>query len=815
MHECELVVFKSGTWRYLIETDALQPSGVFQIPPRLCVHGEPLPLESIRMLSVVSKWVGPLANWDGFMDAFVAAGYNMVHFTPLQQRGMSNSPYSIFDHLELSADVCDAPSSLAAFVQAMQQKGLLGMIDMVWNHISCDSPHLTAHPEIGYNLENSPHLKVAYDLDEGILRFSREIGQYTAQAELHTEQDLQDLMEVFKHDFVPSLALWEYFVIDVGWHVAELERRVKGLVRGSGPAQQPRPSRPKMRLGEIADAVRDDGTFGRHASHVDMGRVCELYAAHIEGVLYAPSENERSLRLSNLLTTFRATLDAINYEKYRLYDEKLVVIIGNLVSRIRYERLDPNGPKMGAIGEGSPLVSTYFTRVTDRDGSQVALANNGWIWNTDPLVNFAEASSQAYFLREVVIWGDCVKLRYGQGPAENPWLWQYMTQYTQQMAATFQAFRIDNCHSTPIHVAEHLLNKGREVNAELYVCAELFTDSAERDMQFIASLGLNSLIREAMVSWGVDDLGQSMAKYGGQPLGSVVRAPEYMQAGAAAGFAAYSAPHAVYADCTHDNETPAQRRTPLDALPNAALVSMSVCGTGSVLGYDELMPSHINIVEDQRTFRLEDVQAAPLSAVKSLLHGLHHKMAAEGYTEIYVNASGSILSVIRENPRTRESYFLLSYHAFTADAEPKDSLLEFEGYDVECVLSAQLVLTGKQPEPSETHFKGMPGRVELAQMRLIDGMGWIEHSTVDHNTSSTRLHIRHFMPGSIIVLHRTPDEQQQMLMAELSRDKLAAGLAAAAKELSLVDLNMALYRCSREEHDSSRNAPCRHASNCV
>jgi glycogen debranching enzyme len=46
----------------------------------------------------------------------------------------------------------------------------------------------------------------------------------------------------------------------------------------------------------------------------------------------------------------------------------------------------------------------------------LALVNNGWIWNADPLKDFAGKDSHAYLRREVIIWGDCVKLRYGKGP---------------------------------------------------------------------------------------------------------------------------------------------------------------------------------------------------------------------------------------------------------------------------------------------------------------------------------------------------------------------------------------------------------------
>ena len=166
------------------------------------------------------------------------------------------------------------------------------------------------------------------------------------------------------------------------------------------------------------------------------------------------------------------------------------------------------------------MVEPYFTRLSKEDPMKNSVANNGWIWDADPLQNFALLPSKAYLRRQVIVWGDCVKLRYGSGPEDNPWLWSHMTSYVTSLAQSFEGFRIDNCHSTPLHVGVALLDAARVVNPDLYICAELFTGNEQMDLVFVSRLGINSLVREAGNAWDIKEFSRILYRNGlGKPIG--------------------------------------------------------------------------------------------------------------------------------------------------------------------------------------------------------------------------------------------------------------------------------------------------------
>lgn len=767
----------------------------------------------------------------------------MVHFAPLMERGDSNSPYSICDQVKFDP-VCfpNGEKDVTSLVDKMEKEhGLLGLTDVVWNHTANNSRWLEEHPEAGYNVSTAPWLESALELDSSLLKFGRDLGKYGLPTDLQSVEDLGLVMEGVKEHVIQELRLWEYYVINV-----ERDAQVSVETWASGNITLPTGGFEGSNVGGL-EGVKD-WSIKQQAQFIlkkgldgatELGprfhrRVSPQVAAALLTIVYGRynSKPKGSWNLNKPHEKMKQILDEVNVQFYQEYDSDVVTILRQVSDRVHYLRLANHGPKQGPINSDSPFIESYFTRLPSNPTTQkhdpkaLALVNNGWIWNADAMKDNAGPDSRAYLLRKVIVWSDCVKLRYGDAPKDNPFLWDFMASYTRLMAKHFAGFRIDNCHSTPLVVAEYLLDQAREVRPDLAVFAELFTGSEEMDYVFVKRLGISALIREAMQAWSTEEMSRLVHMHGGRPIGSfeadevdkgkVSSSAQTSDAingkGVPKTESIYrirqSAVHALFADCTHDNEVPAQKRDARDTLPNAALVNMCACATASVMGYDEIYPRYVDIVNDTRLYSspfsgqtekslTRRTGPGGIGGIKQLLNQLHAKMGREGYDETHIHHENQYVTVHRVHPRSRKGIFAIAHTAYPGSDNGNEGLSPVQLVGTKAKILGSWKLEVEVDERNKktvladpTYLKGLPSLVsDLSGLRLDEGEG------------RTIISIPEYFPQGSIALFETwiPGSEHSEGLDKF----VTSGALEAFGKLDLAELNFILYRCEPEERDSS------------
>ena len=358
----------------------------------------------------------------------------MIHFTPLNHRGDSNSPYSIYNQLTFAPDlfergtsVKDQYAQLSQMTSRMEKEfGLLALTDVVWNHTAENSDWLQDHPEAGYNLYNSRHLIAAYQLDTALLDFSSNLHHLGYPTAINTLDDLLRIMEGIKTHVLGSLRLWEFYILDVAkatsdvlnvWKKGEYLRNDYRRYDFSSMSLKDRAAT-VAKYGLMFDDFLGDRFKKRF--NPNCGAV---YIFHVVGEYSASKLADGQREITNLL-------NEINLPFYKEFDSDRGTILENIFNRVKYVRLDLKKPEISeeyysdpnVANLSAPLIETLFTRLPHNErtlkhpSGSLAVANNGWIWANNPLEDFAGPQSRAYLRREVIVWGDCVKLRYGRGP---------------------------------------------------------------------------------------------------------------------------------------------------------------------------------------------------------------------------------------------------------------------------------------------------------------------------------------------------------------------------------------------------------------
>jgi len=70
---------------------------------------------------------------------------------------------------------------------------------------------------------------------------------------------------------------------------------------------------------------------------------------------------------------------------------------------------------------------------------------------------FVVSGEYYYLRRRVNVWGDLLRIRYGERVEDSPRAWGHMLHYVRLMAKYFDGFRMDNLHGTQLSVARYMI----------------------------------------------------------------------------------------------------------------------------------------------------------------------------------------------------------------------------------------------------------------------------------------------------------------------------------------------------------------------
>ncbi|KAK1884943.1 Glycogen debranching enzyme, partial [Dissostichus eleginoides] len=770
---CRLDLIVAGSYQYYFSCGDKEKvsGGYIVVDPvlKLGANNDILPLDCISSQKNVAKCLGPLDKWLDKLRFAKETGYNMVHFSPLQKLDVSGSCYPITDQLKLNPDFSPEGKhytwgDIGNLVETLRKDwNMLCITDMVFNHTAVSSEWIHQHPECGYNLVNSPYLKPAWLLDRALWHLSCDIAdeKYDKRgvpALFQDDRNMNALRGILWQEVFYRLRLWEFLQVSVDEAVEQFRQLLQaGRLGGKSTSS----SDFKKQL-----TIVQDPQHRRFGNTVDMNSAFDIFRPH------SMSRSDTQ----ECCLCFRKGLEEMNLDLYKEMNDH--------VFHFPFKEL--------TFDEEMQLME-------QREKACHFLAHDGFVEGNDMPRNFAEPGSQVYLRRELVCQGDTIKLRYGEKPEDSPYLWAHMKTYTEITARVFSGLCLVNCLSTPLHVSEAMLSAARSIKPNLYVIADISTSSQHIDNVYVTRLGITSLVRDVGSSERQEDWGYQ-SWFGNEPVGAFSQPSHRPLIPAVT--------HTMLMDRSPNHHSPIQESSVYDFLPRSTLVSMACCATGSTREYDQLLHQQENQQytcwnSEAHTSSQVNLQTGML-AVKLALNRLHHKLAAEGFSQVYVEQLDEcVVAVTRHCPSSHQSVVAVlrraiknpETHYYTNDVPP----MLIPGRIKEVVVEARAILNdSKLVKKADMVSKHNSVLQEVAFEKFTPGSIIIFRVTLEPRSheklGALRSHLSQFSPqyqtGSLAE-NSTPSILTKPLMIIMSK-------------LTLADMNVLLYHCDAEEREDGR-----------
>lgn len=237
-----------------------------QVEPTIRVGGgeeqprRTIALDAIRCQTVLAKCLGPLSTWESKLAVAKHAGYNMVHFTPVQELGGSNSAYSIQDQRKVNPTFADPARPVEptfADVERVVQKmrtdwgvsrigcgvksvttfitqfplQIASICDIVLNHTANESKWIYEQPDASYSATTTPHLKPAILLDAMFALVSADVAAGLLEpCGVPTVIDCEDHVQALKWQlhttYLPKVNVYEFYQLDVETYMKRFSDKV-------------------------------------------------------------------------------------------------------------------------------------------------------------------------------------------------------------------------------------------------------------------------------------------------------------------------------------------------------------------------------------------------------------------------------------------------------------------------------------------------------------------------------------------------------------------------------------------------------------
>lgn len=183
---------------------------------------EILKLESIRCQTVLTKCLGPLNSWESKLRVAKESGYNLIHFTPIQELAGSRSAYSLKDQLKIDPNYGNVGyEDVGKVVAKMRDEwDMASICDIVLNHTGNESLWLQEHPEATYSCFTCPHLRPAFLVDFMLAIVGADCKKgnfelFGCPAVIENEDHIQSLRHQIMTQYLPKINIHEFYQIDV------------------------------------------------------------------------------------------------------------------------------------------------------------------------------------------------------------------------------------------------------------------------------------------------------------------------------------------------------------------------------------------------------------------------------------------------------------------------------------------------------------------------------------------------------------------------------------------------------------------------